>query len=138
MTEIRARAFKVGLDSASIETAPSMTRILVEGATRREDERNLRGGAPKKSVMTQTHVTVTKRLRTFPPNIFKGCTGSGACPWLKIARAERFRTEASLLISVGVSMSVQQGRVVNGLRRGEEKLPDGYIFHAQKSLLKLQ
>ncbi|PBK62319.1 hypothetical protein ARMSODRAFT_980783 [Armillaria solidipes] len=44
--EFGTRAFKVGLDSASIEMAPSMTCVLVERATRREDERNLRGDVP--------------------------------------------------------------------------------------------
>ncbi len=39
-------SFKVGLDSASIEVARSMTRGLVEWATRREEERNLWGGVP--------------------------------------------------------------------------------------------
>ncbi|PBK91270.1 hypothetical protein ARMGADRAFT_1031940 [Armillaria gallica] len=39
MTEVWPRAFKVGSHSASIEMAPSMTCILVERATRREDNR---------------------------------------------------------------------------------------------------
>ncbi|SJL13329.1 uncharacterized protein ARMOST_16769 [Armillaria ostoyae] len=98
-----ARAFKVCLDSASIETALSMTCILVERATRREDERNLRGGTPlrgdapkefacgsciwpscqplsikkKKFAVIQTHRSVTMQLWIFSPKMFKGCTDSG-------------------------------------------------------------
>ncbi|KAK0421708.1 hypothetical protein EV421DRAFT_1746549 [Armillaria borealis] len=62
-----ASVFKVSLDSVSIETALSMTSILVEQATRREDERNLRGRTPgikkKKSAVIQSHRSATMQLR---------------------------------------------------------------------------